>query len=784
MMTNLAIREQDLFRKLFEFLRYSIFLAFYVLSLQLIFITMNHRTINPLLLGSLLLGAAAFSWWKIHWSLYGLLIAIPFVNGLHLLDFIPPLSLLTSIFASIYLVWLPRRLFFEKETISPRTEVGHLVDILSGIVILSLIVTYLPYPLDVILHQFWRNPFEAYDELFFSTHGAHILLQGLFFYRVMELETKSQRPWKNIIPVLYIQASVIILFSIIQLIFRLPEPNQGVGIFAPFEDIHSYGSYIVVLFFFFLNMMFVGHLWHKLFNSVYMGFFFLFAVLSYSRATWLAVIVIGTLFILYKLSMRKRIFLISCILLVLLFINLSPDILLKTHQSYLQRLSSLVTRKGLQDVSVDGRIELWKRALGIMSDFPITGSGIGTFYRISPLYQDPDIGRYKDFYENAHNYFLQFASDLGLPALFVFMSILFFAYKDSFLVFRKNSESAAFLKGLLFGLAAYLITCLTGHPLLLSDQQFLFWFVITSIVVSRGFIKQQARSDKVFPKPRMLFFLLAAMLISAYAYDLWGMPRKQQYEYGFYGYEDWGGKKVRWTGKKAVSRTEVKGNLMSLEVFTSQYNIGLKGLNFKVFVNKKLWDEVNFAKSETRNLKYYIPYKKSELVEIKTEVDRTFIPIRLGLSKDSRNLGVAISEIKFSDELPKDGVGFFGMETWTGMKIHGWPKGMPLKFRWTGLRASMNIKGKFKHGVTLFLMSGHPDVGKNPVIVEILGGGGLIREIVLMDNQWKKVYLDQDMVKAKDVLTFQINRTFNPKLLGFSEDNRDLGVAVAVLQEK
>jgi hypothetical protein len=252
-------------------------------------------------------------------------------------------------------------------------------------------------------------------------------------------------------------------------------------------------------------------------------------------------------------------------------------------------------------------------------------------------------------------------------------------------------------------------------------------------------------------------------------------------QYGYYSWEDWNGKKVRWTTGESFIRIAPTGHLMSFDVYATPHNIGPKGLNFKVFINKKLWDEINFTKGEMRNLRYYIPFKKSELIEITTVVDRTFIPIRLGLNKGTRQLGVGISEIKFYDEMPQEGMGFWGLETWTGGPITGWPQNTQTKFRWTGLRASMNIKDRFKNGVTLFLLSSHPDVANNPVRVEILSDGRRIEEIVFTENQWKKIYINPNTLGISNVLTFQVSRTWNPKLLGLSEDCRDLGVAVAVL---
>lgn len=68
----------------------------------------------------------------------------------------------------------------------------------------------------------------------------------------------------------------------------------------------------------------------------------------------------------------------------------------------------------------------------------------------------------------------------------MFLGILFYAYSAGFDVLRERGESKYLVKGLLFGLSAYLITMLTIHPLLLSNQQFLFWFVIAVISIAQG----------------------------------------------------------------------------------------------------------------------------------------------------------------------------------------------------------------------------------------------------------------------------------------------------------
>ena len=90
-----------------------------------------------------------------------------------------------------------------------------------------------------------------------------------------------------------------------------------------------------------------------------------------------------------------------------------------------------------------------------------------------------------------HNYYLQLGADLGIPALLLFLGIIFYAYRAGLEILRQKDESGYVIKGLIFGLSAYLITMLTSHPLLLSNQQFLFWFVIAAISVAQGAGKKE-----------------------------------------------------------------------------------------------------------------------------------------------------------------------------------------------------------------------------------------------------------------------------------------------------
>jgi putative inorganic carbon (HCO3(-)) transporter len=90
--------------------------------------------------------------------------------------------------------------------------------------------------------------------------------------------------------------------------------------------------------------------------------------------------------------------------------------------------SDLAADPALSLNSLEGRLEVWSRAIYGIQDFPFTGMGMNAFRKVVPvLYplflvsSDVDIG-------HAHNEFLQAALDLGIPGLIAFIAIYIIAF--------------------------------------------------------------------------------------------------------------------------------------------------------------------------------------------------------------------------------------------------------------------------------------------------------------------------------------------------------------------
>jgi len=110
---------------------------------------------------------------------------------------------------------------------------------------------------------------------------------------------------------------------------------------------------------------------------------------------------------------------------------------------------------------LDGRIEIWSRALAMIRDFPFTGIGMGSFGKVADLLY-PYYSALPGTVEHAHNLFLQVAVDLGLPGLIAWLSILLGAIGNAWRLFRLgkaagNGFQAALGAGLLSSQAALVI---------------------------------------------------------------------------------------------------------------------------------------------------------------------------------------------------------------------------------------------------------------------------------------------------------------------------------------
>ena len=314
-------------------------------------------------------------------------------------------------------------------------------DVLITAVLASLIV-------QIVRHQdspelwkvFWnQSGFGFGDPLYFIT-SAFVWLQGLFFFRMLCGEGTAEKfqvssskyqdrsaqgggaiaAWAK--PVFMVYGGTLLAFYLFQLCFHIPEPSDTITYCSPFEDIHSFGSIAVAVFAFAL-VSWVRRSWAKTaLNGMYVTGLLALVVASWSRATWLAGALVLLLVAWIRLPKRWTAILVAMGAIAVVVLNANANRESWNQNIYLHRLITLVRFEN--PLSKDPtRVDLYKKAFGMIQEHPLTGHGIGSFYLTSVRFARPG-DPYADRPEFAHNFLLQMAAELGVPAAALFAALL------------------------------------------------------------------------------------------------------------------------------------------------------------------------------------------------------------------------------------------------------------------------------------------------------------------------------------------------------------------------
>lgn len=135
------------------------------------------------------------------------------------------------------------------------------------------------------------------------------------------------------------------------------------------------------------------------------------------------------------------------------------------------------------------------RALGFRSQFLVTsvrmlrtapwfGVGVGQYYGLSGHFM-PEPLRAIYGMENAHAYFMQVTTELGAMGLAVFAWLVAWPVVQGWRRLSERPQDTVLLASTA-AVVAYLLTCLTGHPLLVPETAMPFWMMIGLAIVAGG----------------------------------------------------------------------------------------------------------------------------------------------------------------------------------------------------------------------------------------------------------------------------------------------------------
>ena len=132
---------------------------------------------------------------------------------------------------------------------------------------------------------------------------------------------------------------------------------------------------------------------------------------TFSRGAMVALGFVGAML----LMVRGRLLLALIAMLGVLILELAPELL---PNSITSRMSQTTNEQGELDQSSQTRLILWRAAGEIMKENPLLGGGFDTFPRLKERYTEVPVKE-----TDNHNMFLYIGSQMGIPALLVFVLI-------------------------------------------------------------------------------------------------------------------------------------------------------------------------------------------------------------------------------------------------------------------------------------------------------------------------------------------------------------------------
>ena len=256
---------------------------------------------------------------------------------------------------------------------------------------------------------------------------------AVFYLTIYSISTRSQL--RRLLQVIIFVAVFLSIFGLIKKSGANPFPwweydialnREIANSSSTFGNPNHFAGYLAMALPVCLGMFFTGQ---KEFQKVLTGLFTILILLgllfALSRGGWMSAFfgmafMGGTLLFASKSNIFSKKYLLimagSLFFIGLVFLFSTPAV-----------EEVLTLKETSEDASLQSRILVWRQTVKMIADYPLMGSGPGTYATVFTQYQPPGIlGRYY----MAHNDYLHFISETGLPvlAIMIWLSIVFYQY--------------------------------------------------------------------------------------------------------------------------------------------------------------------------------------------------------------------------------------------------------------------------------------------------------------------------------------------------------------------
>jgi O-antigen ligase len=209
-------------------------------------------------------------------------------------------------------------------------------------------------------------------------------------------------------------------------------------------------------------------------------------VLTLSRGAWFGALV--GLFCMAMCLVRDRHFVHKRVILGLVAGLVAVGLIVLSSTTVVERIST-VTQEGVEP-NLGARVVVWGRTVDIIRDYPVLGTGPGTFSTIFTQYQPPG---FSTVFTMAHNDYLQFISETGLPLIGVMAWMLIGLYKKAS---KKLENPSRLVRGITIG-AGGGITAVLAHSFVDFDLHIPASVILLVILV--GLVVNSSRHGTYHP---------------------------------------------------------------------------------------------------------------------------------------------------------------------------------------------------------------------------------------------------------------------------------------------
>ncbi len=317
------------------------------------------------------------------------------------------------------------------------------------------------------------------------------------------------------------------------------------------------------------------------------------------------------------------------------------DIRHRDQTSYVGTVLYSLNLRTPLDERLKGRMALWEAGWRMVQARPVFGIGVGRYYNqlwaYSPHQEALIAPR-----ENAHNYFLQVAAELGLSGasalVALFVLALVAAWRGGTGPEGINARRLALAAGV--GVAVFSLTSLTGHPLLEREGQFAFWPLVGLALLSgRGARVRPTSSWRT--TTAWISAAIVLLTVPPRAVREAGRVDLSRLPFGLHDPEvDRDGRVYRWTTRRAVLHVPADARALVLPL----RSIAPFPQMVRVVLDNATADEVRLTDHAWHTLRYVLPARRgARYYRVELHVAPTWTP-----PHDPRVLGVILGAYEWS----------------------------------------------------------------------------------------------------------------------------------------